>query len=166
MLSSFRAGDLCLPRALSKSVPAGIQHAAAVPGSRFSSAPPDRDAAPESLLALTLARRASPPQCLVAIRDDQGHLMPREHVAPHSEVIRAISLEDSPCCWVTGCMVANVEFGRMLQVPLLQPVAAGPLACRPLATTCSAAVAAVAAPTLAAGCSTKMAAVSESMWHT
>ena len=31
-------------------------------------------------------------------RGDQGHLMPRERVAPHSEVIRAVVLEDSPCC--------------------------------------------------------------------
>ena len=28
-------------------------------------------------------------------RGDQGHLMPRERVAPHSEVIRAIVLDDS-----------------------------------------------------------------------
>ena len=30
----------------------------------------------------------------------RGHLMLRERVAPHSEVIRPILLEDSPCCWV------------------------------------------------------------------
>ena len=32
------------------------------------------------------------------IRGDQGSLMLRKRVAPHSEVIRVIVLEDSPCC--------------------------------------------------------------------
>ena len=31
-------------------------------------------------------------------RDDQGHLILRKRVAPHSEVIRVIDLEGSPCC--------------------------------------------------------------------
>ena len=31
-------------------------------------------------------------------RGGQGHLVLREHIAPQSEVIRAIFLEDSPCC--------------------------------------------------------------------
>ena len=34
-------------------------------------------------------------------RGDQGHLMLRERVVPQSEVIRAIVLEDSPCCGVS-----------------------------------------------------------------
>ena len=33
-----------------------------------------------------------------AIRGNQGHLMLKERIAPQSEVIRAILLEDSPCC--------------------------------------------------------------------
>ena len=35
-------------------------------------------------------------------RGDQGHSMPRERVAPHSEVIGAIVWEGSPCCGAPG----------------------------------------------------------------
>ena len=40
-------------------------------------------------------------------RGDQGRLAAKEHVAPQSEVIRAIVLEDSPCVvrsQRTGCV--------------------------------------------------------------
>ena len=41
------------------------------------------------------------------IRGDQGHLMPRYRILSHSEVIRAILLEDSPCCGVPAPSAAS-----------------------------------------------------------
>ena len=35
-------------------------------------------------------------------RGDQGHLMPRERIAPQSEVIGAVVLADSPYCEIRG----------------------------------------------------------------
>ena len=44
-------------------------------------------------------------------RGDSGHLMLRKRIAPQSEVIRAIALEDSPCCGAPH----RVAFGEDLE---------------------------------------------------
>ena len=55
-----------------------------------------------------------------ATRGGQGRLMPRERVAPQSEVIRVLVLEDSPCCggartsWKPAAVLYGIRHGVRL----------------------------------------------------
>ena len=57
---------------------------------------PDPDSADVVRVCVALLRRQDPPEGH-RTRGESGHLIPRKRVAPHSEVIRAIVLEGSPC---------------------------------------------------------------------